>query len=38
VIGKLPGIHREMRGKTVALTAPANKVHLFADGVSLLYS
>src|SRR6056297_1955737 len=37
VIGKLPGIHREMRGKTVSLTAPPEKVHLFADGVSLHY-
>ena len=37
VIGKLPGIHREMRGKTVSLTAAPDKVHLFAQGVSLLY-
>ncbi|MGP6085981.1 ABC transporter ATP-binding protein [Antarctobacter jejuensis] len=37
IIAKLPGIHREMRGKTVSLTAAPEKVHLFADGVSLLY-
>ncbi len=37
VIAKLPGIHREMRGKTVALSADPSKVHLFADGVSLHY-
>ena len=37
VIAKLPGIHRDMRGKTVALTAEPSKVHLFADGVSLHY-
>ncbi|WP_167646009.1 ABC transporter ATP-binding protein [Mameliella alba] len=37
VIGKLPGIHREMRGKQVSLGAEPDKVHLFAEGVSLLY-
>ncbi len=37
VIGKLPGIHKDMRGRTVSLTAAPEKVHLFADGVSLLY-
>ncbi|MBV7392904.1 ABC transporter ATP-binding protein [Mameliella sediminis] len=37
VIAKLPGIHEDMRGKTVALTAAPEKVHLFAGGVSLLY-
>ncbi|MBP0480879.1 ABC transporter ATP-binding protein [Sagittula salina] len=37
VIAKLPGIHTGMRGQTVALTADAAKVHLFADGISLLY-
>jgi alpha-glucoside transport system ATP-binding protein len=37
VIAKLPGIHRDMRGARVALTASPDKVHLFADGVSLLY-
>ncbi|WP_299937838.1 sn-glycerol-3-phosphate ABC transporter ATP-binding protein UgpC [uncultured Pelagimonas sp.] len=37
VIAKLPGIHKEMRGKEVALTTTADKVHLFANGTSLLY-
>ncbi|SMX35986.1 ABC transporter ATP-binding protein [Maliponia aquimaris] len=37
VTAKLPGIHREMRGRTVSLGAAPEKVHLFADGVSLLY-
>lgn len=37
VLAKLPGIHRDMRGKSVALTAAPEKVHLFADGTSLLY-
>jgi len=37
VIGKLPGIHRDVRGSSVKLTAPAEKVHLFANGQSLLY-
>ncbi|KUF11864.1 ABC transporter ATP-binding protein [Pseudoponticoccus marisrubri] len=37
VIAKLPGIHREMRGRDVALTASSDKVHLFADGTSMLY-
>ncbi len=37
VIAKLPGIHNEMRGKEVALTTTADKVHLFANGTSLLY-
>ncbi|MFW2543514.1 ABC transporter ATP-binding protein [Primorskyibacter sp. 2E107] len=37
VIGKLPGIHREVRGTVVRLTAVPEKVHLFAGGVSLLY-
>ncbi|SMX28051.1 Maltose/maltodextrin import ATP-binding protein MalK [Pelagimonas phthalicica] len=36
-IAKLPGIHKGMRGQTVKLTAPADKVHLFANGTSLLY-
>jgi alpha-glucoside transport system ATP-binding protein len=35
VIGKLPGIHRDLRGSTVRLTAAPEKVHLFANGVSL---
>jgi alpha-glucoside transport system ATP-binding protein len=37
VISKLPGIHSGMRGKTVQMSADPQKVHLFADGVSLLY-
>ncbi|MBV2361056.1 sn-glycerol-3-phosphate ABC transporter ATP-binding protein UgpC [Thalassococcus sp. CAU 1522] len=37
VIAKLPGIHVDVRGKTVRLGADASKVHLFADGRSLLY-
>jgi len=37
VIAKLPGIHDDLRGKTVRLTADPSKVHLFADGQSLLY-
>ncbi|MFT6451869.1 MAG: alpha-glucoside transport system ATP-binding protein [Halocynthiibacter sp.] len=37
VIGKLPGIHSDLRGKTVKLTAAPEKVHLFSEGKSLLY-
>lgn len=37
VVAKLPGIHQEMRHKSIALTADPTKVHLFADGISLLY-
>ncbi|MDA7424616.1 ABC transporter ATP-binding protein [Thalassococcus lentus] len=37
VIGKLPGIHRDVRGTSVKLTASPDKVHLFANGTSLLY-
>jgi len=37
VIAKLPGIHDGLRGQTVKLTAEPEKVHLFADGRSLLY-
>ncbi|WP_425070904.1 ABC transporter ATP-binding protein [Sagittula sp. S175] len=37
VIAKLPGIHTGMRGQAVSLTAEPDKVHLFADGQSLLY-
>jgi alpha-glucoside transport system ATP-binding protein len=37
VIAKLPGVHHGMRGQAVALTAPPAKLHLFANGVSLLY-
>ncbi|OAN70838.1 ABC transporter ATP-binding protein [Jannaschia sp. EhC01] len=37
VIGKLPGIHKSLRGTSVKLTATPDKVHVFKDGVSLLY-
>ena len=37
VIAKLPGIHRGLRGTEVRLTADPAKVHLFAEGQSLLY-
>jgi alpha-glucoside transport system ATP-binding protein len=37
VIGKLAGIHKELRGKSVKLTAAPGKVHIFKDGVSLHY-
>lgn len=38
VIAKLPGIHPQLLNTTVKVTAPPNKVHLFANGISLLYS
>jgi len=37
VIAKLPGIHKEMRGAAVRVTADPGKVHVFDDGQSLLY-
>jgi len=37
VIGKLTGIHQGLRGSDVTLTAAPEKVHVFKDGVSLLY-
>jgi alpha-glucoside transport system ATP-binding protein len=37
VIGKLPGIHADLRGKSVRLGASPDKVHVFHNGVSLLY-
>jgi alpha-glucoside transport system ATP-binding protein len=37
MVAKLPGIHADMRHKTVRLTADPKKVHVFADGRSLLY-
>ncbi len=37
VIAKLPGIHSGLRGKEVKLGAVPDKVHIFADGKSLLY-
>ncbi len=37
-VAKIPGIHSMLAGKNVMLTASASKVHLFANGRSLLYS
>ena len=37
VIAKLPGIHRDVRHQAMRLSAHAAKVHLFAEGRSLLY-
>ena len=37
VIGKLPGIHADLRGKSVRMTAAPDKVHVFSGGQSLLY-
>ena len=37
VIGKLQGIHKELRGQDVQLTADPSKVHVFLDTQSLLY-
>jgi alpha-glucoside transport system ATP-binding protein len=37
VVAKLPGIRAELRRQTVKLTADPKKVHLFANGKSLLY-
>ncbi len=37
VIAKLQGIHRDVRSQTMRMTADPAKVHLFADGQSLLY-
>jgi len=37
VIAKLPGIHREARNCTMRMSAEPGKVHLFANGRSLLY-
>ena len=37
VIGKLAGIHPDLRGTAVKLTAVPEKVHLFHDTQSLLY-
>ena len=34
---KLPGVHSELRGKGLRVTAPPEKVHIFKDGVSLHY-
>jgi len=37
VVAKLPGIHADLRHKSVSLGADPAKVHLFANGQSLLY-
>ncbi|ETX27517.1 ABC transporter ATP-binding protein [Roseivivax isoporae] len=37
VIGKLPGVHADLRGRTVKMTADPEKVHLFHDKRSLRY-
>ena len=37
VIGKLHGIHANVRGQTVRMAADPRQVHVFKDGVSLLY-
>ena len=37
VVAKLPGIHADLRNKTVRMTAAPNKVHVFHNGRSLLY-
>jgi len=37
VIGKLQGIHKELRGREVSLTADPSKVHVFHETQSLLY-
>jgi len=37
VVAKLPGIHADLRRKTVALAADPRKIHLFHNGRSLLY-
>jgi alpha-glucoside transport system ATP-binding protein len=37
VIAKLPGIHRDLRGQTLSVSADPAKLHLFADGLSLRY-
>ena len=38
VIAKIPGIHPHLLQKNVGVTADPAKVHLFANGISLLYS
>ncbi|ETW14442.1 ABC transporter [Roseivivax marinus] len=37
VIGKLPGVHADLRGREVAMSADPAKVHLFHEGQSLLW-
>ncbi|EAQ10432.1 maltose ABC transporter ATP-binding protein /trehalose ABC transporter ATP-binding protein /sucrose ABC transporter ATP-binding protein [Maritimibacter alkaliphilus HTCC2654] len=35
LIAKLPGIHKDLRGNTVRLTAEAEKVHMFSNGQTM---
>ncbi len=37
VIGKLPGIHADLRGKSVRMAAAPEKVQIFHNGQSLYY-
>ncbi|MGR3572224.1 ABC transporter ATP-binding protein [Brevirhabdus sp.] len=37
VVAKLPGVCSDLRGQSVAMGAPPDKVHLFVDGLSLLH-
>ncbi|MEL7345315.1 MAG: sn-glycerol-3-phosphate ABC transporter ATP-binding protein UgpC [Pseudomonadota bacterium] len=37
VVGKLAGIHKDLRASTVSLTADPSKVHVFHETQSLLY-
>ena len=37
VVAKLPGIHKDLRHSTLALGADPSKVHVFANGINLLY-
>ena len=38
IIAKLPGIHTDLRGAELTLTAPADKVHVFLNGRALTAS
>ena len=37
VIAKLAGVHKDLRGNEVRLGADPSKVHVFKEGISLLY-
>ena len=37
VLAKMPGIHKDLRGNTVRVTADPAKVQIFANGRSLYY-
>ncbi|WP_299205419.1 sn-glycerol-3-phosphate ABC transporter ATP-binding protein UgpC [uncultured Tateyamaria sp.] len=37
VLAKMPGIHKDLRGKSVKVTAAPEKVQLFSNGQSLYY-